>query len=209
MRGEGGLTETSCRASAQRGWHPSSARRILEIDAARTAPSGNGRRPMSARAFPVAALVLAHDAAESDAPRVAEVARAAAEVGATPVVVAAPFRLELPSASRLVRTRAGGSAIAAIRVGMAQLTNTVARAAIVAHHGAAETSLVALLALVDEAKRSTDAIVAFERATLDGGVLVVPRDAWLELVTLGEGGMSAVVARRRVVRVPAPPDTSA
>ena len=62
---------------------------------------------------------------------------------------------------------------------------------------------------MDEAKRSTDAIVAFERATLDGGVLVVPRDAWLELVTLGEGGMSAVVARRRVVRVPAPPDTSA
>ena len=156
---------------------------------------------MTARAFPFAALVLAHDAAESDATRIAEVARAAAEAGATPVVVAAPFECDLPSGARLVRVRAGGPAVAAIRVGMAQLTNTVARAAIVAHHGAAETSVIALLALVDAAKRSADAIVAFERAALDDGVLVVPRDAWLDLVTLGESGMSAVAARRPVVRV--------
>ncbi len=159
---------------------------------------------MTARAFPFAALVLAHDAPASDASRIAEVARTAAEAGATPVVVAAPFECELPSAARLVRTRAGGSAIAAIRVGMAQLTNTVARAAIVAPHAAGDTSLLALLALLDAAKRSGDAIVAFEHAALDDGVLVVPRDAWLELVTLGESGMSAVAARRRIVRVPAP-----
>lgn len=164
---------------------------------------------MSARAFPFAALVLAHGATESDAPLIAELAGAAAEVGAMPVIVAAPFVCDLPAGARLVRTRPGGSTIAAIRVGMAQLTNTVARAAIVAPHAATETSLVALLALVDAAKRSTDAIVAFEGAALDGAVLVVPRDAWLELVTLGEGGMSAVAARRRVVRVPAPPVTSA
>ena len=164
---------------------------------------------MSARAFPFAALVLAHGATESDAPSIAELAATATEVGAMPVIVAAPFDCELPAGARLVRTRSGGSAIAASRVGMAQLTNTVARAAIVAPHAATETSLVALLALVDAARRSTDAIVAFEHATLDEGVLVVPRDAWLELVTLGESGMSAVAARRRVVRVPAPPVTSA
>jgi hypothetical protein len=162
---------------------------------------------MTTRAFPFAALVLAHDAQESDGARVAEVARTASEAGAMPVIVAAPFAWEPPGAARLVRTRAGGSAIAAMRVGMAQLTNTVARAAIVAHYGAGETSLIALLALVDAAKRSVDAIVAFEHVALDGGVLVVPRDAWLELVTLGEGGMSAVAARRRIVRVPAPPLT--
>lgn len=164
---------------------------------------------MTARVFPFAALVLAHDAPETDAPRIAEVAGAAAEVGAMPVIVAAPFEGDLPAGARLVRTRAGGSTIAAIRAGMAQLTNTVARAAIVAHHAARETSLTALLTLVDAAKRAEDAMVAFEGAALDGGVLVVPRDAWLELVTIGESGMDAVAARRRVVRVPAPPVTPA
>jgi hypothetical protein len=160
---------------------------------------------MTTRAFPFAALVLAHDASDADTPLIGELARASAEAGATPVVVAAPIDCALPSGARLVRTRPGGSAIAAIRMGMAQLTNTVARAAIVAHHGAAERSLIALLALVDAAKRAEDAIIAFEHAPLDDGVLLVPRDAWLELVTIGEGGMSAVAARRRVVRVPAPP----
>ena len=160
---------------------------------------------MTARAFPLAALVLAHDAGDGDAARIADVARTATEAGATPVVVAAPFECELPAGTRLVRTRPGGSAIAAIRVGMAQLTNTVARAAILARHGARETSLMSLLALVDASKRSEDAIVAFEQAPLDGSVLIVPRSAWLELVTLGETGMSAVTARHRVVRVPAVP----
>ena len=160
---------------------------------------------MTARVFPFAALVLAHDAAEADASRIGELARTVAEVGAVPVMVAAPFELELPSAARLVRTRAGGSAIAAIRFGMAQLTNTVARAAIVAYHGAEQKSLVDLLALVDAAKRSEGAIVAFEDAALDQSALLVPRDAWLELVTLGEGGLDAVAARRGVVRVAAAP----
>jgi len=75
----------------------------------------------------------------------------------------------------------------------------------VAHHGARCTSLVALLALVDAAKRAQDAIVAFEEESLDGSVVIVPRDAWLELVTVGESGMGVVAARRRVVRVPVPP----
>ena len=164
---------------------------------------------MTTRAYPYAALVLAHDATPADAARLGQVTRAAADAGASPVVVAAPFDLELPSGARLVRTRTGGSVIAAIRVGLAQLTNTVSRAALVAHHSARQTSLVALLALVDGAKRAQDAIVAFERDSLEGSVLMIPRDAWLELVTLGESGMEAVAARRSVVRIAAPPVTSA
>jgi len=179
---------------------------MLSRDVSRAAPSEHRpRRPVTLRAFPFSALVLAHDATDADAIRVAEVARAAADAGATPVVVAAPFDCELPNGARLVRTRASGSEIAAIRVGMAQLTNTVARAAILAHHGARGTSLVALLALVDAAKRAQDAIVAFEEESLDDSVVIVPRDAWLELVTVGESGIGVVAARRSVVRVPAPP----
>ena len=164
---------------------------------------------MTTRAFPFAALVLAHDALEGQASRIAALARTASDAGALPVIVAVPFDVELPSNARVVRARAGGRAITAIRLGMAQLTNTVARAALLAPQGAAETSLVALLALVDAAKHATDAIVAFEDAPLDGSVLVVPRDAWLEMVTLGEGGLDAMAARRRVVRVKAPPLTRA
>jgi hypothetical protein len=161
---------------------------------------------MTARTYPFAALVLAHDATESNGVQVARVAGAAADAGAMPVVVAAPFDLELPSDARLVRTRPGGSAIAAIRVGMAQLTNTVARAAVVAHHAAPRSSLVAMLSLVDAAKRAQDAVVAFAGDSLDRSVFVVPRDGWLELVTVGESGLEAVAARRRVVRIAAPPD---
>ena len=164
---------------------------------------------MTARAFPFAALVLAHDTAAPDAARVADLTRTASDAGAVPVVVASPIDVELPSGARLVRTRAGGSAIAAIRLGMAQLTNTVARAALLVPIGADQTSLVALLALVDAAKQAGDAIIAFEDADLDGSVLVVPRDGWLELVTLGERGIVAAAGRRRVVRVKAPPVTRA
>ena len=161
---------------------------------------------MTTRAFPFAALVLAHEAPEPAGREIAELARTATDVGAMPVIVAVPFAVDLPGNARIVRTRAGGSAIAAIRLGMAQLTNTVARAALLVPYGAAETSLVSLLALLDASKRSGDALVAFEGAALDSAAVLVPRDAWLELVTLGENGMRGVAARRSVVRVPPPPD---
>jgi molybdopterin-guanine dinucleotide biosynthesis protein A len=116
------------------------------------------------------------------------------------VIVAAPPDVE-PGSARVVRTRAGGAPIAAIRLGMAQLTNTVARAVLLVPCDAESVSLPTLLALVDAGKRSEGAIVAFEATALDGSPLFVPRDAWLELVTVGEGGMDAVTARRPVVRV--------
>jgi hypothetical protein len=71
--------------------------------------------------------------------------------------------------------------------------------------GAEPASGGALLALVDAAKRDDQAVVAFANASLDESALLLPRDAWLELVTVGESGMNAVAARRRVVRVSAEP----
>jgi hypothetical protein len=100
-----------------------------------------------------------------------------------------------------VRTRPQGPAIAAIRLGMAQLTNTVAQSVLLVPLGAEPASLVALLALADAAKRDVRAIIAVDNASLDTSPLLVPRDAWLELVTVGESGMNAVAARRRVLRV--------
>jgi len=156
--------------------------------------------PMTAHAFSFAGLVTAPRATPPDGPRLVELARMAADAGAAPVVVAAPPGVEIGSA-RVVRTRQEGTPIAAIRLGMAQLTNSVARAVLLLPHEAEGATLVALLALLDAGKRSEAAIVAFDGVALDRSPLLVPRDAWLELVTLGEGGMDAVAARRGLTRV--------
>ena len=156
---------------------------------------------MTAQVFPFAGLLTAHDATPADAERIDELARIIADAGAAPVIVAMPPEVEAPPHGRVVRTRAQGSPIAAIRLGMAQLTNTVARAVLLVPLGAEGTSLLGLLSLVDAAKRDERAIVAASADSLDGCALLVPRDAWLELVTLGEGGMDAVAAGRRVARV--------
>ncbi len=159
---------------------------------------------MTARAFPFAGLLIAHDASLADTARIGELSRTIADVGASPVIVALAPDVDAPAGARVVRTRPKGSAIAAIRLGMAQLTNTVAPAVLLVPFGTERASLVALLALVDAAKRDEQAIVAFANANLDESALLLPRDAWLELVTVGESGMNAVAARRRIVRVTAP-----
>jgi hypothetical protein len=158
---------------------------------------------MTAPVFPFAGLVIAHDASAADTGRLAELARTVADAGASPVVVALAPDVDAPPGSRLVRARAHGSAIAAVRLGMAQLTNSVARAVLLVPLRAERTSLVTLLALVDAGKRDAQALIAFSNARLDESAVLLPRDAWLELVTVGESGMDAVAARRRVVRVSA------
>jgi hypothetical protein len=160
---------------------------------------------MTARVFPFAGLVIAHDATPADAGRLADLARVVADAGAAPVVAAVAPNVDAPADVRVVRTRPQGSPIAAIRLGMAQLTNTVAGAVLLVPVGAEPASLVALLALIDAAKRDDRAIVAFDGASLDSSPVLVPRDAWLDLVTLGESGMNAVAARRRVRRISAVP----
>ena len=93
----------------------------------------------------------------------------------------------------------------ALRLGMAQLTNTTARTVLLYPLRGAHPPLEALLALLDAAKRADGAIVAFAVASLDDAPVMVPRDAWLELVTLGEVGLDALATRRRVQRVDAHP----
>ena len=153
---------------------------------------------MTAQAFPIAALVLGHDADPSRAAALGALVATARDAGAAPVVVAAPPGLELPAPARVVRTRASGSRIGAVRLGMAQLANSPARAVLLLPLGGTAPSLVALLSLVDASKRSPDALVAFAGASLDESPVLVPRDAWLELVTVAENGLDAVGARRRV-----------
>ncbi|HEX7977721.1 MAG TPA: hypothetical protein VF461_03920 [Gemmatimonadaceae bacterium] len=159
---------------------------------------------MTSQAFPIAALVLGHDADPSQIAAITALAAMARDLGAAPVVVAVPPGIELPAPARVVRTRVSGSRIGAIRLGMAQLANTPARVVLLLPQAGSAPSLVTLLSLVDAAKRAPDSLVAFAGAPLDESPVLVPRDAWLELVTVAENGLDAVAARRRVERVAVP-----
>jgi len=155
---------------------------------------------MTSQAFPIAALVLAHDADPSRVDALSQLVSRAREIGASPIVAAVPQGIELPAPARVVRTRQTSSRIGAIRLGMAQLANSPALIVLLLPLGA-RPSLVELLSLIDASKQAPNAIVAFAGASLDESPVLVPRDAWLELVTVAENGLDAVAARRRVERV--------
>ena len=85
----------------------------------------------------------------------ADLARVVADAGAAPVVAAVAPNVDAPANVRVVRTRPQGSPIAAIRLGMAQLTNTVAGAVVLIPLGAEPASLVALLARITTLRMAT------------------------------------------------------
>src|SRR6476469_8323106 len=107
---------------------------------------------MTAQAFPIAALVLGHDADPSRTAALGALVATARDAGATPVVVAAPPGIELPPPARVVRTRASGSRIGAVRLGMAQLANSPARVVLLLPQSDGAPSLVELLSLIDVSK---------------------------------------------------------
>lgn len=141
---------------------------------------------------------------DGDTPTVAEQFRTGVAIQASPIVVVIPSDVDAPSGARVVRVKRGVAPITAIRTGMAQLTNTTSTSVLLWPYSAAKVPIESLLALIDAASREAGAIVALEGASLDDAPIVVPRDAWLELVTLGEGGLDVLATRRHVVRVEAP-----
>lgn len=143
-----------------------------------------------------AALILAHDATVADTVRVAESAAVVCALGANPVVIALPPEIApLTTGVRVVRTKPGAPAIAAIRLGMAQFTNTAARAVLLVPLAALPVTAARLEGLLARSTGAMKSIVALDGVGLEESPLVVPRTAWLELMTLGEQGLQAVVAR--------------
>lgn len=150
-----------------------------------------------------ALLILAPSATADDGAALAELCRTGVAIQGSPIVVALPADVEAPPGARIVRVKRDAASITALRIGMAQLTNTVATSVLIAPLAAAGVPAATLLAMIDAARREPDAITALAGAALDDSPLIVPRDAWLELVTLGDGGLGAIAARRRIVRVEA------
>ncbi|MEO8560833.1 MAG: hypothetical protein ABI601_02085 [bacterium] len=148
-----------------------------------------------------ALLVLAPTATKSDSDSIARMARSGAELLLAPIVAAIPAEVDAPPGIRAVRVKRDGAPITAVRLGMAQLTNTTATSVLLWPFAAADVPITTLRALMDVAALEPGALFALASLPLDLAPVIVPRDAWLELVTLGEGGLDALSARRRITRV--------
>lgn len=151
---------------------------------------------MTEQEFPLAAVIVAGRAAGSDGDRIAEMVQAARDAGADPIVVAVPRGWRAPSRTRVAHVAPGAPPISAVRAGMAQLSNTSARFALLWPLAASAPDVVSLLALVDDVKRERADVTAFAGDDLASGPVIIARDAWLELMTIGEQGILAFATRR-------------
>jgi hypothetical protein len=84
---------------------------------------------------------------------------------------------------------------------MAQLANTPSKFALVLPRTAGSADVATLEALIAAAKEGPGAMFARAGADLDDTPLLLTRDAWLPLLTIGERGMEAVAGKVGVVRV--------
>jgi hypothetical protein len=143
----------------------------------------------------MAAVLLAHE--PHPAPSLPAMIDAALQAGAQPVVVVLARDADAPANVRVARVNRGATRISALRAGMALLTNTTARLALVwPAEGDAAVDANAVAALVGHAREHGAAVTALAAMDLDHSPVIVARDAWLELMTLGEQGIGAVVAKR-------------
>jgi hypothetical protein len=158
------------------------------------------------REFPFAVVVLAGRASGGDGDRVAEMVRTARAAGAHSIVVAVPRGWRAPAHARVVHVAPGAAPIGAVRAGMAQLSNTPAPYALLWPLEAASDS-ARLRTLVEDVEQSRPSLAAFEGDDLERGLVMIARDGWLELMTIGEQGIAAVAERRGLRRVPVTPAT--
>ena len=152
-----------------------------------------------------AAVVLAHDARDDDAGTIQSMVDAAHAAGADPVVVVLPRGRVAPTRARIVHVGASPSRISATRAGMALLANTTVRFLLLWPYdpeAAASPSETPLQLLVDDAEREGSAMTALAGADLDRSAVLIARDSWLDVMTLGEQGLDAVAARIRLRTVP-------
>ena len=150
----------------------------------------------------IAVVILASRATAADHEVVAAMVESARTLAAY-VVVVLPKGWRAPPRSRVAHVAPGASAIGAIRAGMAQLSNTPARYALLWPLDAGVVDVARLRRRVDDVAREQSAVGAFAEDDLDHAPVLIARDAWLDLMTLGEGGIGAVAARRGVHRVAA------
>jgi hypothetical protein len=148
----------------------------------------------------IAVVILAPRATAADHDQVAGMVESSRSLAAY-VAVVVPKGWRAPPRSRVVHVAPGVSAIGAIRAGMAQLSNTPARYALLWPLEAGVVDVTRLRALVADAVRERPALAALAGDDVERAPVLVARDAWLDLMTLGERGIGAVAERRGLRRV--------
>jgi hypothetical protein len=148
----------------------------------------------------VAVVILAPRATAADHDRVAAMVESARSLAAY-VAAVVPKGWRAPPRSRVVHVAPGVSGIGAIRAGMAQLSNTPARYALLWPLDAGAVDVTRLRALVADVARERPALGALAGDDVEHAPVMVARDAWLDLMTLGERGIGAVAERRGLHRV--------
>ena len=157
--------------------------------------------------FPFAVVILAGRASGVDGERVAGMVQTARAAGAHSIVVAVPRGWRAPAQARVVHVAPGAPPIGAVRLAMAQLSNTPAPYAMLWPLEAAPADAARLRALADDVRRERPPLAALEGDDLEHGLVMIARDAWLELMTLGEHGLAAVAERHGLRRVAVPQAT--
>ena len=148
----------------------------------------------------VAVVILASRATAADHDVVAAMVETARSLAAY-VVVVVPKGWRAPARSRVAHVAPGVAAIGAIRAGMAQLSNTPARYALLWPLQAGVVDVARLRTLVVGASRERVAVGALTGDDLERAPVMIGRDAWLDLMTVGERGIGAVAEKRGVHRV--------
>ena len=151
-------------------------------------------------ALDFAVVILASRASPADRDRVAEMVGTARALGARGIVVAVPKGWRAPAHGRVVHAATGAPSISAVRLAMAQLSNTSARY-VVLWPLESPTGADAVRALVAAATRERPSFASLDGDDLDRDPVIIAREAWLELMTLGEQGMAAVASRLGLHRV--------
>jgi hypothetical protein len=148
----------------------------------------------------VAVVILASRAAPADRERVAEMVGMARTLGARAIVVAVPKGWRAPAHARVVHAAPGAPIISSVRLAMAQLSNTPARYVLLwPLESAADADALGVLVSAVAHERPAFAVLAGDDPERDP--VMVAREAWLDLMTLGEQGMTAVASRLGVHRV--------
>lgn len=153
-------------------------------------------RPLS-----FAVVILAARASPSERDRVTEMVDIARAVGADAVVVAVPRGWRAPAHGRVVHAAPGATPMSVVRLAMAQLSNTPARYALLWPLAAPACDVERLRALVEYVERERPALAAMEGDDVERAPVMIARDAWLELMTLGEQDLAALGERLGVQRV--------
>lgn len=169
----------------------------------------------SEREFPFACVLLgcartltgASAAAEERKPGVRAidlVVKVAVEAGADPVIAVTPPAVHVAPPVRVVTAPEGAGFATALRLGLSQLANSSATGTLIWPIELSDVELSTVLAVLDARKRAAAAVVVPAYAARPGFPCFLARDAWLEAMTLADGGPEAIFAQlsARLVQVP-------